>query len=594
MNKSSQLYDNIHIDFSLITNVIIDMINNNYFDLQMYGNFVFSIDNDAKELTDKNNLSVQISTIRTENSFKYRLFTLKSMKKLLHMVTTLSLAWTPIFVSVNDYMGCVDNPCILIDNISFFKNGSTSPAILLQANKLVKIQSVNESPTPSAKIIPIILKLVPCCWHHHYEYFDSTKKNKEYIQTFVESPLCAIFFKEAWLIHFAKTYLKKYIDVFSSVANCYIFNGLPITSVDQIKKSYHDYTKKNPFTHKKWFDITINNESDIFLTTNFMCIEMKRLDNTLLDDIHTMKAILKKIARLDRSSTGVIMTDTLIQKLTDKKNKLESKSVQFEIINRMLEKQQQLVANLSERNKLINLFNEKRIDLSFIFEYLYGKLVAAFIGRIILTDDHFGNIGYISTNCIRHYEIKCDKIKYHFYMSSTQLVQFIDLERYIFNYTTDDIYTANLLKNNTGHRNIHAINDYIFDKSIHSFINQNEFYPCFMSNESEYDLMQNIFSDKLTYGIKTFCQAMQKYLPAKYLNLLVAPRLQVPPDGMNQTVAPRLQVPPNGMNQTVAPRLQVPPNGMNMYDNSPIKHYYIDLDDDSLCVINHEQVLNNF
>ncbi len=90
--------------------------------------------------------------------------------------------------------------------------------------------------------------------------------------------------------------------------------------------------------------------------------------------------------------------------------------------------------------------NKFKLNLSMIFEYLYTKVVAAYVGKIIFTDDHFGNIAYINVDYVRAYHLICNGCKYDFYMPSKKMVQFIDLERYIFNYTSYDIYTNTALK----------------------------------------------------------------------------------------------------------------------------------------------------
>jgi hypothetical protein len=178
---------------------------------------------------------------------------------------------------------------------------------------------------------------------------------------------------------------------------------------------------------------------------------------------------------------------------------------------------------------LENFINQGgKINLSIIFEYLYTKLVAAFIGRVIFTDDHLGNVAYITVDYYRHYKIKCNGCDYHFYIPPGKMVQMIDLERYVFNYSQYDVYTNRALQsiNDLANKSYHLDrvkksylgNTYIFDKTIHdildtTMINSNNFV-----SEKSYDITTKIFNTSFSYDIKTFCQVMETNLPQEFLD----------------------------------------------------------------------------
>jgi hypothetical protein len=343
--------------------------------------------------------------------------------------------------------------------------------------------------------MPLIVKLIPINLPHQYKYLPLKNNDiKNFIDIYIESPGYALFYKEAWMYCFCKSYLLQYTPTFTCVSNCYIINGFPITNLTDLKIIYNNYaesrTKQNKnIPYKKWFNILIDKKSDQLtidqvLKSNFGCFEMKEIDGTI-DDIIKIPGSL---------------------------------------------------------------------NLSIIFEYLYTKVIAAFIGRVIFTDDHFGNIAYISVDYTRSYTIKCNGCKYNFYMPPGKMIQFIDLERYVFNYSRYDIYTNDALKNiNDSNfiKNIHMDivrksynqNNYIFDKSMTSF--QNIITKENFETSDEYIVMLKIITSNFVHDIKTFCQIMDTYLPKKYL---------------------------------------VKPDNDNIYE------YYIDLDNDLLRVINYDDV----
>lgn len=476
------------LNFKKVNKQIIEMVNNYYFDLQMYANFVFDIDNDKNNLSDKNNFYRKILAVQKKYDPEYPtmpLFVEKNMSNLRNLVSHILNIISQNIMPVGEYLSDI------ID-IHFFGSGAASSTILLKVFR--KISSEGEK----TLVMPLIVKLVPFQLPHHYSYLPSIIKNKqEFIWEYIESPGYALFLKEAWMYCFSKNELSKYTPTFNCISNCYIVDGFPIQNLDNLTKIYREYSDKmvskgKKLPYKKWFNILLDpNVSSIIkkniLNADYGCFEMKEIEGTLDD--------------------------------------------------------------------LMGISNS--IDLAIVFEYLYTKVVSAYIGRIIFTDDHFGNVAYITVSYAREYTIKCNGCKYIFYMPPGRMVQFIDLERYIFNYSRYDIYTNTALSNipnkdyDTNNnslsriRNYYQNNNYIFDKSLNAFLEKSMGPNNFVTPE-EYQIMLQIITSKFIHDIKTFCQIMETNLPQKYLT---------------------------------------------KPSNIPTHGYYLDLDDESLRIINLSDIL---
>lgn len=185
-----------------------------------------------------------------------------------------------------------------------------------------------------------------------------------------------------------------------------------------------------------------------------------------------------------------------------------------------------------------NIFNKGKFTMALIFEYLYTKMVAATMGRIIFTDDHFENVAYVTVTYARVYKIKCNGCEYTFYIPKGKMVQFIDLERYVFNYTPYDIFTnaaemsvplediekwSKNVGNNEKVQNrllwvdtFYKSNTDISDKSVITFkkLGRENFV-----DEIEYRSMLNILNNPFFGDNRTFAQICAMHLPDKYLNV---------------------------------------------------------------------------
>jgi hypothetical protein len=471
------------INFKKINDLVIKMVNNHYFDLQMYANYVFDIDNEKENLSKKNNFHSRIIDVQKKFETEYSsmpLFTKQHMIDLEDIVSKILNILKDNRISASQYLSN-------IVDMQFFGSGAASSTILL---KVLKHLSNNN-------YMPLVIKLIPFQLPHHYQYLSiNDNQKKEFIWAYIESPSYALFIKEAWMYCFSKNELLKYTPTFTCVSNCYIIEGLPIKGIDEILNIYKPYAQKRisagkNLPYKKWFNILIDPNEDMsvkkeIITANYGCFEMRQIDGTL-DDILTIPG---------------------------------------------------------------------SFNLSIVFEFLYTKIIAAFIGKIIFTDDHFGNVAFINVDYTRAYKIKCNGCNYFFYMPPGKMVQFIDLERYVFNYTRYDIYTNTALKsipdsdfiNTDRHlneiKNSYLKNNFIFDKSLSTLLN-NSFGETNFSDKTEYQIMLQILTSPFVHDIKTFCQIMEENLPQKYL---------------------------------IAP------------DSGQIEKYYLDLDDDSLRIINYDKV----
>ena len=479
--------------FMEVSEKIIEMVNDHYFDLQMYANYVFDIDNANKALSDKNNFYNKIMDVQRQYNDKYvsmPLFTRENMDKLQLIIDDILKNIPDAYITAKEYMSDVIS-------VSFFGSGAASSAILLKI----------ERKFPDDSVMPLIVKLVPLQLPHHYNYlpFTNPEENNTFIQKYIESPSYAIFIKEAWMYCFSKVVLARYTPTFTCISNCYIIQGFPLDNYDELVKLYDEYAvkriaNKKPLAYKKWFNNLLDkNINELgqqqIINSQYGCFEMKQIEQTLYD-----------VYKIPNSFT-----------------------------------------------------------LSIIFEYLYTKVVTAFVSRIIFTDDHLDNVAFSTVDYVRHYKIKCNGCNYNFYMPPGKMVQFIDLERYVFNFSPYDIYTNTALKSipvedynnefssesNTHFNNIrnqYEKNNFIFDKSLDTLLGKG-FGKNNFEDPSEYQIMLKILTSTFIHDIKTFSQIMEANLPKKYLT--------------------------------------IDPN-----TNIPVKSYFIDLDDDNLKIIDFDNIKN--
>ena len=437
------------------TSEIMELVIDNYFDLQMYANFVYDVENEKQPLSESNNLTLNIDKVKEIYQSKYpnnKIFDKKRMQRMAGVVLRIMQETYSIVIDGNLYRHS-------LENIKLYGAGNASVSIFLEADKINK----------QGEKIRIIIKLFPLQFPHQYIHFPTNLLNMEYVVENIEAPSYALFYKEAWMYCFTSIYLQKYSPTYNCVADCKILNGIPFASVDELKDIYKEYTAHHKIPHKKWLEILVsddddeNNNEDLPYETlvkncKYGCFEMAEIDGTIMQ-------LIKK--------------------------------------------------------------NEK-IDLGIIFEYLYSKLVAAYIGRIIFTDDHLDNVGYINVKKHRHYEITCNGCVYHFWIKNQFLVQMIDMERYIFNFSQYDIFSNHLLKyipeseykksdklpSNifVQHRINYLENNYIYDKGVESILEHLDSIQI-----DEKDLVEKILKDPFTFDVKLFCQNMQTYLPESYI-----------------------------------------------------------------------------
>ena len=444
------------INFGAISELIIQLVNDHYFDLQMYANFVFDIDNNNTELSESNNFYTHIEEVKKKYDPLYSsmpLFTISNMSKLEQLIVS-------ILKTVKDNIITSDTYISDIKYIEFFGSGAASSTVLL---KIFRKISKN-------KLMPLIVKIIPFQFFHHYELMTTmvseSEKNK-FIIKFIESPGYALYVKEAWMYCFGKNELEKYTPTFTCVSNCYIIRGFPVKKISDLQKIYTPYANKKKRVnrippYKKWFNYLIEPSRDTkiqdkIINGNYGCFEMKQIRGTL-EDLYM--------------SPG-------------------------------------------------------SFNLSIIFEYLYTKIVAAYIGRIIFTDDHFGNVGYDVVEYTRSYRIRCNGFLHYFYMPPGKMVQFIDLERYVFNFSPYDIYTNTalqripdkdfILKNEHFEqiKKTYQGNNYIFDKSLKTLLDKS-FNKNLFAELNEYDIMMKILKSPFIHDIKSFCQIMESNLPMTY------------------------------------------------------------------------------
>ena len=319
--------------------------------------------------------------------------------------------------------------------------------------------------------IPLIVKIVPINFPHHAQVIKNTENNIEaFTKTYINTPSYAIFFKEAWMYCFARSVLSKYTPTFACIANCTITKGLPIENLDVINRGFLKYNGQMVVDgknpiHKKWFNIL-----------------------TKMDD--------------------------------------ESSKIREELRNARYGcfEMQQIDGTLYDY-----LEYGGKLDIGIVFEFMYTKLVAAFIGRIIFTDDHLSNVGYINTKVVRCYNIRCKGCNYSFYVEGP-MVSFIDLERYIFNYSRYDVYTNRALmylpeSDFTNIDNEHKTNmKRVRDMYKNNFYNADKGIDIILKglpiktykSKDEYNAIIDICDSNFSHDIKTFCQIFDAVIPSSY------------------------------------------------------------------------------
>lgn len=452
------------LNFMKVNDLIIKMVDDHYFDLQMMANYVFDIDNDTKPLSKENNFYTRIIDVQKQYDPKYPdmpLFTDENMIKLELIVKDILHKLSNNLITKSKYLSD-------IVSIEFFGSGAVSSTILLKV-----YQKVSEN-----QVMPLIVKIIPFRYPEHYNYIplDKTEANI-FITQYIEAPGYALFLKEAWMYCFSKNELAKYTPTFTCIDDCYIIEGLPVSDIQSLSQIYDSYSKRRieagkSLPYKKWFNTLLDENSDLsvreaIFKAKYGCFEMQQIDGILED--------------------------------------------------------------ISQKEGVFNL--------SMIFEYLYTKVVAAFIGKIIFTDDHFGNVAYSMVDYGRIYKIKCNGLQYKFYMPPGKMVQFIDLERYVFNYSPYDIYTNSALERipekdfqkmrreisfkKSEHldeiKSSYTKNNYIFDKSLSSLLDGKVINEKSFSDPKEYKIMLQILTSSFIHDIKTFCQIMEINLPDYYL-----------------------------------------------------------------------------
>ncbi|CAH6420988.1 Hypothetical protein MVR_LOCUS228 [uncultured virus] len=478
--------------FEKIDNQIIKMVNRHYYDLQMYANYVFAIDNNITELQPSHNFSTQVSRVKAEHGDNDHgeLFNPKQMEALRRLTDKMLHKLRANWITAAKYTS-------ELTDMTYFAAGAASPTILVKADKKT-----------IKGLMPIIIKIVPLEFPHHIKHLTQPDANQPgafvrfnpkqldtFVQTYINAPSYALFLKEAWMYCFSKTRLSQYVPTFTCIANCYLVAGLPISNVQELKDSFKTFAQQRvvrnaAVPYKKWFDIlTRSNDPAVIqsiIDAKYGVFEMGQIEGTWKD--------------------------------------MMSESGSF--------------------------------NLGMIFEYLYTKLVAAFVGRIIFTDDHLENMGYRTVDYARAYRIKCNGCIYNYYVQSTKLIQHIDLERYVFNFSPRDIYSNRSLREIPSSAFVHtkgldavrdryAYNSDIVDKGVNQLLS---LAVKIFKNENEYEIAHKLLTNLLVYDIRTFCRVMDATLPKSYLS---------------------------------------PPTGMRVVE------YYLDLDDDRLRVINADMVYEN-
>jgi hypothetical protein len=447
ISRSCNIFNGINVE-------MIDLVNHHYYDLQMYANFVFDIDNDPAPMSANNNFITKIVGVKTKYEAQQGLplFLPDNMNRMASLIKIMLGKLSDDIIDRDQYLS-------RIVSMNIFGSGAASPTILMD---VVKQEGPNE-------VAPLIVKFIPLQFVHHYSYLPLDFQTEDNIFKFIEAPSYALYFKEAWMYCFTKNHINKYTPTFTCVGECNIIHGFPVKSLDDLQSMYSVYqndrmSQGKTVPYKKWFDLLVNPvtphiERDAIMNMYYGSFEMRKIDGTL----------------------------------------------------------EQLIP-------------DKQFDLSLLFEYLYAKVVCAFVGRVVFTDDHFGNVAYRKVRHVRHYRITSRNIIYNFYMSNPNMIQFIDLERYVFNYSPFDIYTNSAMKavtdinfnpskiNSTFEEieNTYKSNNYIFDKGISSLRDPKQTTAANFIDPNEYNPMMDILNCSTFGYIEKFCASMETHLPAIY------------------------------------------------------------------------------
>ena len=292
--------------------------------------------------------------------------------------------------------------------------------------------------------IKTILKLMPLQLPHKYAtIMKQSKLTLLQIEQYIEPLTYASFFREAWLCCFVQENLRRYTPCFVNTYNCYLMKGLPASSIDYLRDLIECYND--------------NHVDLLFMKEWIIALNNPKADTQIADKIY-------------RSIFGAIDMEEIDGTMDDL------------------------------------VIKGKSLDLSLIFEYLYTKIIVAFVGRIIFVDDHFGNIGYVTVDYAREYNIKCDGISYKFSMTGDKMLKIIDLEGYIFNRSQSDVFTVVALLDPSGN---------YWDKSIYQFLSDKVSEASF-ADPKEYEIMLKIFNDRDFGNIKSFPKIMNEYMPDRY------------------------------------------------------------------------------
>lgn len=479
----------------------IQLVNVYYDNLQIYGNEIFNIDIHSEHvLSTDYNLKELIKTYNRKNPGKISGHKLRNLREIIKQLITFFMS---NFTTNTAYMK--DQSAI-----SYFTRGSNSPNIIINIdNKL--------------------LKLVPLSWFHHYEhFFQDNFTHQDYIPIHIETPLFAIYLREAWFIRFANIYLKKYTPAFDSLLDFRIINGFPVPkqNIAQLSNGFGLHRPKDWFYHLLE---TNTDMSDFLYESSYMCIEMNHCENTLFKDILQMEELRRSISILESKINITQLDESVLAKLRSRRDETDHAGVRA-VLNRVIKRQQTIRVIKWKINILSSRMNPLKFSLSMLFEYLYAKLVCGVVGRIIFTDDHFDNIMYTHSDLPRKYLIKSGGTEYVFNATDRKMIQFIDVERYIFNgssnlsFTNDilrqkyhndksNVLQRNMSKDFARHRRKYVKNDYIFDKGIYSFLDPRELPSFCFQSVQDYEIMTKILLDERLYHIDTFCEVLNQYLP---------------------------------------------------------------------------------
>jgi hypothetical protein len=496
--QACKVFENINSD-------IIELVVKYYNDLQTYANFTAAVDNDPLPLTTENSIYGLVQKLHNGTYMKDGNPLAKIGKNpLLHSLfdNNMTILVNQMKDKIKEIRMSSNDYLQGITELNFFSSGDVSPTVIYQA-----IRSEEE------KEVEMIVKIAPLEMPHHLVHFPVDQRNM--YNNFVISPQFSIFIKEAWMYCFVKNYLssppegetRKYLDTFTCIRGAFIVKGFPDVSLNDVAARFEGFKQKKiekanrenkapKIPYKKWFDQMVNEKDSNAKTYDYFNLP----------------------------EYGVFEMERIDGTLNDL------------------------------------IYERKQMTLGILFEYLYSKMVCAFLGRIIFTDDHSDNVAFKQDKnnqaTTRHYQIKSKGCLFNFYVTSQYQLKFIDLERYIFNPTPYDIYSNVMVKNYNENDKIKNViemlsqtsddinadtitghyemidelksNNYLFDKGTElllmglknnpnkpksSHINPEHFsaYP------EEHPIAIELLSDPFVFDIHQFAQTMQNYLPSRYL-----------------------------------------------------------------------------